>query len=178
MRRTQLRAAGGGAPVDDHALGDAGRLVGFSRIETPSTRSSKHLAVDLGDDRAGVGIPLGEALAALDLVARRPTRSARRRCTLVRGALLAVGIDDEHDLHVAAMTISIAVGRSHTLRLRMRPCLRSSTSRNDCSATCAAPPMWKVRMVSWVPGSPIDCAAMTPTASPMLTGVPRARSRP
>jgi hypothetical protein len=31
----------------------------------------------------------------------------------------------------------------------------------------AAPPMWKVRIVSWVPGSPIDCAAMTPTASPM-----------
>ena len=51
-------------------------------------------------------------------------------------------------------------------------------SMNDCSEICAAPPMWKVRMVSWVPGSPIDCAAMTPTASPMLTGVPRARSRP
>ena len=51
-------------------------------------------------------------------------------------------------------------------------------SMNDCSVICAAPPMWNVRMVSWVPGSPIDCAAMTPTASPMLTGVPRARSRP
>ena len=51
-------------------------------------------------------------------------------------------------------------------------------SMNDCSTICAAPPMWNVRMVSWVPGSPIDCAAMTPTASPMLTGVPRARSRP
>ena len=33
----------------------------------------------------------------------------------------------------------------------------------DCSARrVAAPPMWKVRIVSWVPGSPIDCAAMTP----------------
>ena len=42
----------------------------------------------------------------------------------------------------------------------------------------AAPPMWKVRMVSWVPGSPIDWAAMTPTASPTFTDVPRARSRP
>ena len=51
-------------------------------------------------------------------------------------------------------------------------------STNDCSTRCAAPPMWNVRMVSCVPGSPIDCAAMTPTASPMLTGVPRARSRP
>jgi hypothetical protein len=38
--------------------------------------------------------------------------------------------------------------------------------------------MWKVRIVSWVPGSPIDCAAMMPTASPVLTMVPRARSRP
>jgi hypothetical protein len=33
----------------------------------------------------------------------------------------------------------------------------------------AAPPMWKVRIVSCVPGSPIDWAAMMPTASPMLT---------
>ena len=31
----------------------------------------------------------------------------------------------------------------------------------------AAPPMWNVLMVSCVPGSPIDCAATTPTASPM-----------
>ena len=37
---------------------------------------------------------------------------------------------------------------------------------------------WNVRIVSCVPGSPMDCAAMTPTASPILTGVPRARSRP
>jgi hypothetical protein len=42
----------------------------------------------------------------------------------------------------------------------------------------AAPPMWNVRRVSWVPGSPMDCAAMTPTASPMFTGRPVARFRP
>ena len=51
-------------------------------------------------------------------------------------------------------------------------------SKKDCSATWAVPPMWKVRMVNWVPGSPMDWAAMTPTASPMFTRVPRARSRP
>ena len=33
----------------------------------------------------------------------------------------------------------------------------------------AVPPMWNVRMVSCVPGSPMDCAAMTPTASPSST---------
>ena len=32
----------------------------------------------------------------------------------------------------------------------------------------AVPPMWNVRMVSCVPGSPMDCAAMTPTASPQF----------
>jgi hypothetical protein len=51
-------------------------------------------------------------------------------------------------------------------------------SRNDCWPPCATPPMWNVRIVSCVPGSPIDWAAMMPTASPMLTSVPRARSRP
>jgi hypothetical protein len=29
--------------------------------------------------------------------------------------------------------------------------------------------MWNVRIVSCVPGSPMDCAAITPIASPMLT---------
>ena len=33
----------------------------------------------------------------------------------------------------------------------------------------AVPPMWNVRIVSCVPGSPIDCAAMMPTASPSFT---------
>ena len=30
----------------------------------------------------------------------------------------------------------------------------------------ATPPVWNVRIVSCVPGSPIDWAAMMPTASP------------
>ena len=30
----------------------------------------------------------------------------------------------------------------------------------------AVPPKWKVLSVSCVPGSPIDCAATTPTVSP------------
>ena len=42
----------------------------------------------------------------------------------------------------------------------------------------AVPPMWNVRMVSCVPGSPIDWAAMTPTAMPISTSLPVARSRP
>ena len=42
----------------------------------------------------------------------------------------------------------------------------------------ATPPVWNVRIVSWVPGSPIDCAAMMPTASPEPTISPVARLRP
>ncbi len=48
----------------------------------------------------------------------------------------------------------------------------------SAEARDAAPPMWKVRMVSCVPGSPIDCAATTPIASPWLIMWPRAKSRP
>ncbi len=60
---------------------------------------------------------------------------------------------------------------------RSVPSLRISTL-DAAAAREAAPPMWKVRIVSCVPGSPIDCAAITPTASPMLMMRPRARSRP
>ena len=42
----------------------------------------------------------------------------------------------------------------------------------------ATPPVWKVRMVSCVPGSPIDCAAMMPTASPGSVSLPEAGLRP
>ena len=42
----------------------------------------------------------------------------------------------------------------------------------------ATPPVWNVRMVSCVPGSPIDCAAMIPTASPISASSPVARKIP
>ncbi len=42
----------------------------------------------------------------------------------------------------------------------------------------ATPPVWKVRIVNWVPGSPIDWAATTPTASPTSTDLLVARFLP
>ena len=49
----------------------------------------------------------------------------------------------------------------------------------DCSTDeLAAPPIWNVLIVNWVPGSPIDWAAIIPTASPTFTEVPRAKSLP
>jgi hypothetical protein len=49
----------------------------------------------------------------------------------------------------------------------------------DSSAVfTATPPMWNVRIVSCVPGSPIDWAAMMPTALPSSTIRPCERSMP
>ena len=42
----------------------------------------------------------------------------------------------------------------------------------------ATPPTWKVLIVNWVPGSPIDWAAIIPTASPTFTCWPLAKSLP
>ncbi len=54
----------------------------------------------------------------------------------------------------------------------------STRGRPEVMSKPATPPVWKVRMVSWVPGSPMLCAATMPTASPTLTTSPRARLRP
>ena len=42
----------------------------------------------------------------------------------------------------------------------------------------ATPPVWNVRIVSCVPGSPIDCAATVPTASPISLICPVAIDQP
>src|SRR6201999_919740 len=68
--RTQVPAAARRAPVDDHALGDTGRLVqrfrdrlAFDQIlETDG-------ALHFGEQRTGVRIPLDDTLATLDGIA-------------------------------------------------------------------------------------------------------------
>ena len=42
----------------------------------------------------------------------------------------------------------------------------------------ATPPKWNVLIVNWVPGSPIDWAAIIPTGSPISTLLPVAKSEP
>jgi hypothetical protein len=48
----------------------------------------------------------------------------------------------------------------------------------DSSLIWAVPPTWKVLIVNWVPGSPIDCAAIIPIASPSATIFPLDKSLP
>ena len=108
--RPQIGAARGGAPVDDHAVGDTGRLV--------APLADRHAldqilevdgALDLGEHRAGIGIPLGETIAALDLdaVIDAQMRAVRQP---VHGTLGAVLVEHDdggvaaHD-HEAALRI-------------------------------------------------------------------------
>ena len=69
----------------------------------------------------------------------------------------------------ASMAAPFGVRASNSSTTRGRPWVMSSP---------AMPPVWKVRMVSCVPGSPMDWAAMTPTASPSSIGRPVASERP
>lgn len=61
------------------------------------------------------------------------------------------------------------------------PCFEELLTRGRpwvISSAPATPPVWNVRIVSWVPGSPMAWAAMVPTASPISTLRAVARLRP
>jgi hypothetical protein len=69
-RRLEIGAARGRTPVDDLTLGDAGCLVGgFGDRDAVDHVFEFHDAFDFGHHRAGVGIPLGQTLAAFDRIA-------------------------------------------------------------------------------------------------------------
>src|SRR5580693_8785311 len=110
QRRAQVLLAAGGAraPIDDHALGDAGRLVerlgqrlAFDQVLVADR------ALDFGEDRPGIGVPLGDALAALDVIALVDLQP-RAVGDTVNGAFGAVGIGDGND-EVAAHRDQVAV---------------------------------------------------------------------
>ncbi len=71
----------------------------------------------------------------------------------------------------ASVALPLGLRASNSSTTRGRPPAMSPTPDET-------PPVWKVRMVSWVPGSPIDWAAMTPTASPSSMEFPVASERP
>ena len=75
---------------------------------------------------------------------------------------------------------SYSTGTSAHSRPSVYFTLPSDRARRSASSAMRleVPPMWKVRSVSCVPGSPIDCAARMPTASPMSTMSMVARLRP
>ena len=177
--RPQIHALGGLLVVHDHLRGEAGDLVhaldqrhAFQQVDILD------LAGALGDDRQGVRVPLRKLLRAADLLAlvhQQPCAVGHAEAGALALPLSSLSTSSQ----LRDMTTGVPWLFITTLRFLTATVPSWLASTLDCSAPrCAAPPIWKVRMVSWVPGSPIDCAAMTPTASPIFTGVPRARSRP
>src|SRR4029079_11331675 len=100
-RRTQILLVAGRtrAPVDDDALGNAGRLIErFRHRQTVNEILKGNVAFDLGEDRPRVRIPLGNTLPALDLFAVLDAH-ARAIWNAVMRALGAVRVNDR-DAHV------------------------------------------------------------------------------
>src|SRR6516225_2231243 len=110
-RRVQIDPAAG-APVGHHALGDAGRFVERlrHRLALDQVLESDR-ALDLGEDRPGIGIPLRDALAALDLVIVLD-QQARAVLDAVHRSLGPVGIEHGDD-HVAGHGNRLPVGVLH-----------------------------------------------------------------
>src|SRR5262245_22449961 len=99
-RRTQVRATARRAPVDDHALGDTGRLVERLRDRLAFDQILEaDRALGFREHRTGERIPFGDTGAALDHVAF-VDEHLRTVLDTVRRALGAVGVDDRNH-HVA-----------------------------------------------------------------------------
>jgi hypothetical protein len=112
---------------------------------------------------------LVELRAGLDLVApRRRTGAcgagtcsgAPRRPASVMTTVRALSVSSIETVPSTSAIFARPFGlrASNSSTTRGRPCVMSAP---------ATPPVWNVRIVSCVPGSPIDCAAMMPTASPI-----------
>src|SRR5262245_24321711 len=89
-------------PVDSSSVSD---------IDWPSTRSSKATVPSTSEDRPGIGIPLRDALAALDLVIVLD-QQARAVLDAMHRALGTVGIEHGDD-HIAGHGDGLAVGVLH-----------------------------------------------------------------
>src|SRR5581483_673832 len=99
-RRLEVARPRIGAPIRDHALGDAGRLV--RRLldgDSVDQVLVGDVAVDLGQHRAGIGVPFRQPLAALHLLAVVDKETGAVGDAVDR-ALGAVPVEDD-DLHVA-----------------------------------------------------------------------------
>ncbi len=156
-------------PVDSSAL---------SRTEIPSTTSSNSdRTFDFRQHRTGVSVPFSQTLTALDFVAI-VTRAASNRSDALRGALDTTFVEDRNR-HVAAHGNEVAIGVAQQVAVLELD--RTFVRGFKIGAVNHRCPYHQGGRYAWeaaCPVSPIDWAAITPTASPMLTGVPRARSRP
>ena len=160
--------------VDRHALVAVHLLDLFDEVQLGLAD-----ALDL-HELLGIAGTVDDGIAGLDLLAVHHVEAGGRgQDDGLLGAL--VGHHGDRD----ALALVLADADDAELRARRAAprgvrASNSSTTRGRPPAMSrpATPPVWNVRIVSCVPGSPIDWAAMTPTASPSSIGLPVASERP
>ena len=164
--------------VDDDQAREAGDLVDFLvHRDAFENVLEADLARLLGEDRERVRIPFDQHLALLDRLAflHLQPRAVDDRVALAVAPLHVLHDQRSapvHDDQVAVLRLRRPGGPGTGRAGVAAPRVSTARTRD------AVPPMWNVRIVSCVPGSPMDCAAMTPTAWPSSTILPVARSRP
>ena len=121
----------------------------------------------------------GDGLALLDEVAGRREQLGAGRKRERGVVLLALVTLTFVPTSLRMISTMPSMWLISALPLGIRASKSSSTRGRPAvmSVPPATPPVWNVRIVSWVPGSPIDWAAMMPTASPVPTRKPVARLR-
>jgi len=162
----------------NHVLRKAGHFVHLLFDRQAGAQVVKlHGAGGFGENREGEGIPFGKDLAVGDVFAVLTAEA--RTVNHVVALLLAVLFIDDGDQSSAVHGDGGAATTLDMLEVdELDDAVVARFERERSETRVAVPPMWKVRMVSCVPGSPMDCAAMTPTASPSSTMRPVARLRP
>jgi len=140
----------------DDVLREAGHFVHLLFDRQAGAQVVKfHGAGGFGEDREGEGIPFGKNLAVGDVFA---VLDAEARAVNDVVALL---------LAFFSSTMAISPARFHGEEVPPRPStnfmstnlttpLLRASSVERSETRVAVPPMWKVRMVSCVPGSPMD----------------------
>ena len=99
-------------------------------------------------------------------------------CSTYSGST-TVSVADPGRVSSSLISTQPSTGATYARAFGLRASNSSTTRGRPCVMSApATPPVWKVRMVSCVPGSPIDCAAMMPTASPGSVSLPEAGLRP
>ena len=176
--RTTLAAATA-LGVDHHQRGQAGHFVDLlGHRQAFFDVLELHLTGEFGDDRARQRIPVGQDRAGLDgLVGLDGQRRTVRHLVALALAAMVVLDDDftrTRDHHQLAFGVADVAHRGveadHAVGLGFH-------ARRD-GAREAAPPMWKVRMVSCVPGSPMDWAPAIAHGFAEVDQPAAARSRP
>ena len=131
-----------------------------------------HLAANFGQDGHRVRVPLAEDVADFHLF----VLGDHQRGPVGNGVLFELAFLRVHDDDFAVAgendVLALLVDDAADAGVPTRPARRVRISLSSTSRE-AAPPMWNVRIVSCVPGSPMLWAAMMPTAIPSSTSLHR-----